>query len=58
MNLDRGFVGRSMYRTADTLGFPMAWVAVAVPIAAGVIFVHLASRLAGDRTGVLPPSED
>ena len=59
-NMDpaRGFLGRSLVRTADTLGFPMIFVAIAVPIAAGVILVHLAARLAGDQTGVVPTKED
>jgi TRAP-type C4-dicarboxylate transport system permease small subunit len=58
MNLLRGFLGRSMERTADTLGFPMIYVAVAVPIAAFVILFHLAARLAGDQTGVVPAEEE
>jgi TRAP-type transport system small permease protein len=58
MSTARGFLGRSLVRTADTLGFPMIYVAVAVPIAATVILVHLASRLAGDQTGILPSEEE
>lgn len=58
-NMDpaRGFLGRSLVRTADTLGFPMIFVAAAVPIAATVILVHLAARLAGDQTGNVPTKE-
>lgn len=45
----RGFLGRSALRTADTLGFPMIYVALAVPVAAFVIFVHLAAQFSGGR---------
>jgi TRAP-type C4-dicarboxylate transport system permease small subunit len=41
----RGFLGRSLLRTADTLGFPMIFIAAAVPIAATVILIHLAARI-------------
>lgn len=58
MTLARGFLGRSLTRTADTLGFPMIYVSVAVPIAATVILIHLAARLAGDQTGVVPPEKE
>jgi TRAP-type transport system small permease protein len=54
----RGFLGRSLLRTADTLGFPMIYVAIAVPIAASVILIHLAARLAGDQTGIVPPEKE
>ncbi len=53
MNAARGFLGRSIMRTADTLGFPMIYVAMAVPVAAGVILIHLLAQWAGDR----PPAE-
>ncbi len=49
MNLKRGLLGRSMMRTADTLGFPMIYVALAVPLAAGVILLHLVAQLADDK---------
>ena len=48
MNMARGFLGRAAQRTADTLNFPMVYVALAVPIMATVILVHLAARAAGD----------
>jgi|TARA_B100001971_G_C18037870_1_gene456030 TRAP-type C4-dicarboxylate transport system permease small subunit len=57
-SMARGFIGRSLERTADTLGFPMFYVAIAVPIAATVILIHLAARLAGDKTGVIPPEQE
>lgn len=49
MDPARGFLGRSVARTADTLGFPMVYVALAVPVAALVILVHLAARFSGDE---------
>ncbi len=51
-NLDpaRGFLGRSAQRTADTLGFPMIYIALAVPVAALVILIHLAARGCGDQS--------
>ncbi|MCP5367643.1 MAG: TRAP transporter small permease subunit [Hyphomicrobiales bacterium] len=51
MSLARGFLGRAAQRTADTLNFPMVYVALAVPIMALVILVHLAARAAGDPGG-------
>ncbi len=42
----RGFVGRSMVRTAETTGISMAWFTIALPIAISVIFVHLAAGAA------------
>lgn len=48
LSMARGFLGRSAVRTADTLGFPMVWIALAVPVAAAVILIHLAARAAGD----------
>ncbi len=47
-DLARGFLGRSVHRTADTLGFPMIYVALAVPLAALVILIHLGARACGD----------
>jgi len=58
MSPSRGFLGRSLMRTADTLGFPMFYISIAVPIAAGVILIHLMARLAGDQTGILPSEEE
>ena len=58
MDPSRGFLARSLVRTADTLGFPMFYISVAVPIAAAVILIHLAARLAGDQTGVIPPEQE
>lgn len=44
MDMTRGFIARQARLTADTLGFPMSWVAVAVPICASIILVHLLAR--------------
>jgi len=49
MTVSRGFLGRSALRTADTLGFPMIYVALAVPVAAAVILIHLAAQVSGDE---------
>jgi len=49
----RGFLGRSAQRTADTLGFPMIYIALAVPVAAAVILIHLMAQLSGER----PPGD-
>ena len=42
----RGYVGRSVVRSAEAIGLSMAWFTVALPIAITVIFVHLAASLA------------
>ncbi|MAG96857.1 MAG: TRAP transporter small permease subunit [Alphaproteobacteria bacterium] len=49
LNPARGFMGRSIMRTADTLGFPMIYVTIAVPIMAGIILFHLLAQHAGDQ---------
>ena len=46
MSPARGFLGRSLVRTADTLGFPMIYVAAVVPLAAAIIIIHLGARIA------------
>jgi len=51
-SLSGGFVARSAGRTADAVGVSLAWIAAAVPFAMATIVVHLAARLAGDRTGL------
>jgi TRAP-type C4-dicarboxylate transport system permease small subunit len=32
----------------DTLGIPMVWISVVVPVAMIIILIHLAARLASD----------
>ena len=48
MDPARGFLGRSALRTADTLGFSLAYITAAVPLAAAVILLHLLARGLGD----------
>ena len=57
MNFARGFLARSAQRTADTLGFPMSYIAAAVPVMAIVVLVHLLARAAAkaDGTGEAQP---
>lgn len=40
----RGYLGRQAHLTADTLGFPMSWIAIAIPLCAVIILVHLGAR--------------
>lgn len=40
----RGYLGRQAHLTADTLGIPMSWIAIAIPLCAGIIIIHLISR--------------
>jgi TRAP-type C4-dicarboxylate transport system permease small subunit len=42
----RGFLGRAMGRTMETLGLPMFVVAIAVPITAAIVLLHLLARWA------------
>ena len=58
MTAARGFLGRSLGRTADTLGFPMIYVAAAVPIAAIIIIIHLGARMADPRTADADATEE
>ncbi|TCS50804.1 TRAP-type C4-dicarboxylate transport system permease small subunit [Primorskyibacter sedentarius] len=44
----KGFLARQWGLTADTLGIPMVWISVSVPIAMIIILLHLAARWAGD----------
>lgn len=39
------FLARGLHRTTEALEIPMAWVTVAVPLAAVIIFVHLLDRM-------------
>lgn len=45
----KGFLARQSGITADTLGIPMVWISVAVPLAAIIIVIHLFARWAGDK---------
>lgn len=44
MDPSRGFLARQARLSADTLGFPMSWVAMSVPVCALIILVHLLAR--------------
>lgn len=44
----KGYLARQSGLTADTLGIPMVWISLAVPLAMIIILVHLAARWAGD----------
>lgn len=44
----KGFLARQAGLTADTLGIPMVWISISVPIAMIIVLVHLAARWAGD----------
>lgn len=44
----KGYLARQSGLTADTLGIPMVWISVSVPLAMIVIILHLAARWAGD----------
>jgi len=46
----KGYLARQSGLTADTLGIPMSWISVSVPIAMIIILLHLAARWAGDRS--------
>ena len=44
----KGYLARQSGLTADTLGIPMVWISMSVPIAMIIILLHLAARWAGD----------
>ncbi|HPD92176.1 MAG TPA: TRAP transporter small permease subunit [Pararhodobacter sp.] len=54
LNMARGFLGRSLGRTAEMIPLPMIWFTAAVPLAFALILVHLAARLALQATDQLP----
>ncbi len=51
-----GFLGRSAQRTADTLGFSMIYMALAVPVSVLIILIHLSARFAGDQPATGAPA--
>ena len=55
MNPDRSFLLRHSRMTAETLGFPTLLVAVAVPLMAVFILIHLAARICEEAPGALDP---
>ncbi len=50
----KGYLARQSGLTADTLGIPMVWISISVPLAMIIILVHLAARWAGDAEDTLP----
>ena len=42
----KGYLARQSGLTADTLGIPMSWISVSVPLAMIIILIHLAARWA------------
>ncbi|MEJ8472568.1 TRAP transporter small permease [Roseibium algae] len=44
----KGYLARQSGLTADTLGIPMVWISVAVPVSMIIILLHLFARWAGD----------
>ncbi|GAA6182689.1 hypothetical protein NBRC116594_41270 [Shimia sp. NS0008-38b] len=46
----KGYLARQSGLTADTLGIPMVWISVAVPVSMVIILLHLVARWAGDDT--------
>lgn len=42
----KGYLARQSGLTADTLGIPMVWISLAVPLAMIIILLHLAARWA------------
>jgi TRAP-type C4-dicarboxylate transport system permease small subunit len=44
----KGYLARQSGLTADTLGIPMVWISLAVPLAMIIILIHLFARWAGD----------
>jgi len=55
MNMARGFLGRSLGRSAEMIDLPMIFFTAAVPVAFALIVIHLFARLAMQLTGQLPP---
>lgn len=55
LNPARGFLLRHSKTMAEALPFSTIWVAIAVPIMAAAIFVHLLARWSGDKAA---PSND
>ena len=45
----KGYLARQSGLTADTLGIPMVWISMAVPLSMIIILIHLFARWAGDN---------
>ena len=53
----KGYLARQSGLTADTLGIPMVWISVSVPLSMIIILLHLAARWAGDSPRGARPSQ-
>lgn len=53
----KGYLARQSGLTADTLGIPMVWISVVVPVAMIIILIHLAARIASDTPLEVPNTQ-
>ena len=53
----KGYLARQAGLTADTLGIPMVWISVAVPLSMTIILIHLMARWAGDEAGAVEKTQ-
>lgn len=51
MNMARGFLGRSLSRTAEMMDVSMIWFTASIPIALALILLHLLAQTAMQLTG-------
>lgn len=51
----RGFIARSLARSAEMLGFPMIWITLAIPIGLTLVLVH---AFAGIAAQALPKTDE
>lgn len=54
----KGYLARQSGLTADTLGIPMVWISISVPLAMIIILLHLAARWAGDEALQTPEAPE
>lgn len=50
------YISRMMGRTAETIGIPLGYVSLAIPVMVMIIFVHLAARIVISKGGMQPPA--
>jgi TRAP-type C4-dicarboxylate transport system permease small subunit len=55
--LAKGYLARQSGLTADTLGIPMVWISVSVPLSMIIILLHLAARWAEGTTNDEGPAQ-
>lgn len=53
----KGYLARQSGLTADTLGIPMVWISIAVPVSMIIILIHLMARWAGDDVTEIASSQ-